>query len=74
MPLYEYICRHCDTQFERLRTIAEGAAADCPQCGAQAPRILSLMAAPVRVGAGVGPSPMGPMSGGACCGGGCGCH
>ena len=73
MPLYEYACDTCETQFERLQPMAAARYADCPGCGSEAHRILSLFAAPVAVSAGVGPSPVGPMSGGACCGGACGC-
>ena len=72
MPLYEYVCDECDTEFERLQPMSAGRYADCPECGEPSRRVLSLMAAPVLVGAGAGPSPMG-VSAGACCGGSCGC-
>ena len=72
MPLYEYACRVCDVRFERLRPVTNGEAAECPECGTVSTRVLSLFAAPVHVGVGAGPSPVGPLSS-ACCGGACGC-
>ncbi len=74
MPLYEYACPSCNEEFERLRPMAEGASAECPQCHTAARRMLSMVAAPVRVGAGVGTMTMGQPSAGACaCGGACSC-
>ncbi len=72
MPLYEYACDACETQFERLQPMTASREADCPECGRDAHRILSLFAAPVSVGVGAGPSPTGPLNN-ACCGGACGC-
>ncbi len=73
MPLYEYACPVCTDRFERLRPMSDGEAAECPACGTLSSRVLSLMAAPVRVAVGGGASPMPmPMAGG-CCGGACGC-
>ena len=71
MPLYEYLCRECDTQFERLLPMSQGATADCPHCGTPAPRILSLIAAPIRGGSS-GDFCAEPFSG-ACAGGACAC-
>ena len=73
MPLYEYVCDGCDSRFERLQPMSAAHVTGCPDCGEEAKRVLSLFAAPVAVGAGAGPSPVGPLSGGACCGGACGC-
>ena len=71
MPLYEYRCDACDGRFELLvRRFNDPAA--CPDCGsAVVEKLLSTFAmaasdaAPATWG--------GPSSGGACCGGGCGC-
>lgn len=73
MPLYEYACSACGAQFERLQPMSAPRESDCPGCGLAAKRVLSVFAATIAVGAGAGPSPVGPVSGGACCGGGCGC-
>lgn len=72
MPLYEYACGACETQFERLQPMTADREAACPSCGSASRRILSLFAAPAAVAAGAGPSPVGPLNS-ACCGGGCGC-
>ena len=72
MPLYEYLCDGCDARFERLQPMTAAHVSDCPDCGEEAKRVLSLFAAPGAVGAGAGPSPVGPLSS-ACCGGSCGC-
>ena len=72
MPIYEYRCPECQTDFEKLvdsRTVVA-----CPACQSQkVTRRLSLFRAgvPAKVGAA---APAGAMSGGGCCGGGCGCH
>ena len=78
MPLYEYVCRACDTDFEALVPTSRRDAADtaCPSCGAvKTARKISLTAQAVVKG--------GVRSGGAsetfdcgtpggCCGGACG--
>lgn len=69
MPVYEYLCLHCQRRFERyVRTFGE--AVTCPACaGDRVEKQLSTFAM-------AGTSPGGPSGGGgACCGGGgCGCH
>jgi putative FmdB family regulatory protein len=68
MPLYEYVCRHCNTQSELLVQAARQP--ECPQCGSsKLTKLLSVVAAPNR--AGIGPAP-GPSAGP--CGPSCGCH
>jgi putative FmdB family regulatory protein len=74
MPLYEYFCRNCQSDFETLVSAGkrdQGAA--CPQCGgAKVARKISLMAHPVvRSGKSGGSSE--PFNCGApsCCGGTC---
>jgi len=69
VPLYEYRCAGCGSEFEAL--VATAAQADqerCPGCGAEARRLLSLVAAPVRGHDGAAA----PSSAGGCCGGACG--
>ena len=73
MPLYEYNCRLCEERFEKLQPMSAGKLADCPACGQPAGRVLSMIAAPVRVGVGEQPSSFSAPSAGACCGGACGC-
>ena len=73
MPLYEYNCRLCDEGFEKLQPMSAAKMAECPACGQPAGRVLSMIAAPVRVGGSAEPSSFSAPSAGACCGGGCGC-
>jgi len=45
MPLYEYYCKKCDSQFERLRPAgAQGEPASCPNGHAGARPVVSLVA------------------------------
>jgi len=77
MPLYEYVCRACDTDFEALVPTSRRDAADttCPQCGgAKTARKISLMAQPVVKSGGRSGSASEPFNCGApggCCGGAC---
>ena len=73
MPLYEYNCRLCDEGFEKLQPMSAAKTSECPACGQPAGRVLSMIAAPVRVGGGEEPSAFSAPSAGACCGGACGC-
>jgi putative FmdB family regulatory protein len=42
MPIYEYICTMCKTEFELLRPFAEAdASAVCPKCKSEAQKLLS---------------------------------
>jgi putative FmdB family regulatory protein len=46
MPVYEYLCKNCETKFEELIREGESLLAHCPKCGAQeVNRLLSLFAA-----------------------------
>jgi putative FmdB family regulatory protein len=47
MPLYEYICRECETRFDALRAMADAdAPIACPNCGSQRTgRAISLFSA-----------------------------
>jgi putative FmdB family regulatory protein len=51
MPLYDYACDDCGTNFERLiRRDSELSDVDCPGCGtSRVHRQLSLPAAPIAV-------------------------
>jgi putative FmdB family regulatory protein len=71
VPLYEYRCADCGQQFEALVPAGRADAEHCPDCGTEASRLLSLVAAPVRGTDGAAMPVMGPSAGG-CCGGACG--
>ena len=45
MPLYEYVCPNCEARFEKLRPMNDGRQAECPTCGTESPRVLSVFAA-----------------------------
>ena len=48
MPVYEYRCLRCDTDFELMRRISEmNEPALCPQCGSKAERLVSVFASKV---------------------------
>jgi putative FmdB family regulatory protein len=70
VPLYEYRCADCGTEFEALVPAGRADAEHCPDCGTEARRRLSLVAAPVRGGDGAAMPAAG--GGGGCCGGACG--
>jgi len=79
MPIYEYICDECDTQFERI-VLNKTQEIACPKCAGKKNSIqLSVFSAPSGNGNGASARPSGPEpstggGGGGCCGGGCGCH
>ncbi|MCC6860288.1 MAG: zinc ribbon domain-containing protein [Bryobacterales bacterium] len=55
MPLYEYHCETCGTDFERLRPIREAdSPTQCPKCESEEVRRL-LSAFMTRSGGGCGP-------------------
>lgn len=47
MPLYEYVCRACNTRFDALRAMKDAdAPIACPNCGSEeTSRAISLFAA-----------------------------
>lgn len=48
MPIYEYRCSKCGTDFELMRRMSEiNEPALCPQCGAEAERLVSNFASKV---------------------------
>lgn len=75
MPLYDFTCTHCGTDFEDVCGTDENAPA-CPSCGnAETQRRLSAPgikrnAAPFKVGP---KRPMSPARNSPCGGTGCGC-
>jgi putative FmdB family regulatory protein len=77
MPLYEYVCKGCDGEFEVLvRSVASNPHPTCPDCGSgEVRKLLSLIAARGSRGeeATVSAPASQPRFGGGCCGGGCGC-
>jgi putative FmdB family regulatory protein len=68
MPVFEYRCRACKSEFERLVPVREADAQNCPQCQSpEVSRLLSLFA-PAKGGESA-------ASGSSCCAkGGCRCH
>lgn len=36
MPIYEYVCRECGKELERLQKMADAPLTDCPECGESA--------------------------------------
>jgi putative FmdB family regulatory protein len=78
MPIYEYICDDCQTEFEKLVLNKQQEIA-CPKCASKKATIqLSVFA--TSNGSANGASAKSPKSfsgsggGGGCCGGGCACH
>jgi putative FmdB family regulatory protein len=71
MPIYEYVCMHCETHFEEL--VRNGEQPDCPECDESNVRkqlsVFSAHASSTQPTFGGGPA---PRSAG-CCGGSCGC-
>jgi putative FmdB family regulatory protein len=70
MPIYEFLCRDCDTRFEQKRSGAEfdAPAPPCPNGHATTRRVLSVFA---TAGATASSGPAGASGGG--CGAGCAC-
>lgn len=73
MPLYEFHCQDCDTDFEKRRTMQQAdAPLECPECSSQdvtrkMSKFITLTkseSSAVNFGGG---------GGGGCCGGACGC-
>lgn len=77
MPAYEYACEACGNRFERRQKMSEPESAACPECGAEARRLISGGAG-IIAKSGQSSRPA-CMSGEAChgpemgCGGACGC-
>ncbi len=71
MPIYEYICKACETKFDELVRDSQALTARCPKCGAmEVNRLLSLFATHNASSSDFSP----PKSGGHACGcGSCSC-
>ena len=70
MPIYEYICRECAAEFEKL--VGAHVAVACPSCqSGRVTRRMSLVG--IKTASRFNDAPVGTQGGG-CCGGGCGCH
>jgi len=68
MPIYEYVCMHCEEHFEEL--VCYGELVSCPECdSANVQKQFSVFA---THGAGQEQA-LGGGGGGGCCGGSCGC-
>ncbi len=76
MPLYEYVCRECNTRFEQLRPASRmDDAATCPEGHDRGERVLSVFAAITKGSADEFPCGDGSgycgMNAGVCGGGAC---
>ena len=73
MPIYDYRCTACGTEFERL--VRSETRVSCPECnGRRLERLMSLTARPAGAGEPADFSRLGPPPGGGCCGGACHSH
>jgi putative FmdB family regulatory protein len=80
MPIYEYICDDCGTQYEKI-VLSKAQEIACPRCASKKNKLqLSVFATSSGSGNGASAkssarSSQGFSGGGSCCGGGgCGCH
>ena len=73
MPVFEFHCKTCKSEFKTLRRSDKLSEVACPDCGSvKLARLLSVTAAPSPGDTLAPPSACsGPMMGGGCCGGGC---
>jgi putative FmdB family regulatory protein len=72
VPVYEYVCRTCDSRFEARRSMGEaGLPIDCPDGHPDTARLLSVFASVGRSSGGAPAPSSGPPVGG--CGAGCAC-
>jgi putative FmdB family regulatory protein len=73
MPIYEYICEDCKSQFEKI-VINRQQEVSCPKCSSKKTTIqLSVFSSAIAGGSSKSNSGS-SGTGGVCCGGGCGCH
>ena len=76
MPIYEYRCEKCSSQFEVLTSFAERDRAQvCPTCESTRTRVQVSSFASFGAAEGLSGLESGPsaVAGGGCCGGSCGC-
>lgn len=72
MPVYEYVCRTCETRFEARRSMSEaGTPMSCPDGHPDATRLLSVFASVGRTSSAGPAAAAGRPVGG--CGAGCAC-
>ena len=72
MPIYEYACATCEYKFDKLQSMSSSGA-ECPRCGQEARRAISLFAAMSADEGGEMSSIAGGGGCGGCAGGGCAC-
>ena len=73
MPIYEYLCKDCDTTYERLvRSNAEKV--ECPKCGSARKELQFSVFASSKPNGSVGTSASSAASSCACTPRSCGCH
>ena len=75
MPIYEYVCEDCQTQFEKI-VFNKTQEISCPKCaGKKATLQLSVFSSAVAGDSSNSFTPSSGGGGGSCCGGGgCGCN
>ena len=74
MPIYEYICDDCQSQFEKI-VINRQQEISCPKCSSKKATIqLSVFSSSVAGSSKSFTPSSGGSSSGGCCGGGCGCN
>jgi putative FmdB family regulatory protein len=75
MPLYEYVCKDCNTRFDALvRNLAAADSVTCESCsGRNVRRLISTFATVGGFGDQATASQFKMSGGGGCCGGSCGC-
>lgn len=44
MPLYEYRCKNCEHQFEKIQSFSAPEEKECPECGGPVEKLLSAPA------------------------------
>ena len=74
VPVYEYLCRTCDTRFDARRSMENaGSPIDCPDGHDDTVRMLSVFASVGRSSASASPAPSPAFGSGGGCGAGCAC-
>lgn len=74
MPLYEYVCKDCDTRFDALVRSSEAHSVSCESCsGRNVRRLISGFATVGGFDDQFATADFKASSGGGCCGGSCGC-
>ncbi|MDR3707570.1 MAG: zinc ribbon domain-containing protein [Capsulimonadaceae bacterium] len=73
MPIYEFACRKCNTEFEKIVPAAQRDSVECPACGNKRTMRKVSLAAPAQFASKAPACPSAEMCGQAsCCGGACG--